>query len=324
MRFIVLGAGAVGGVVGGRLFEHGHDVELVARGEHGRVLVAEGLTLASATGVTTLPIPATERLDKIQWSGDDVVLLAVKSQDTEEALRQLAAAAPVFTPVVCVQNGVANEPAALRRFANVYGVCVMCPAAHLKPGVVVAESSPVTALLDIGRYPDGVDITTEAVAAALSESTMESIGRPDIMRWKNAKLLKNLGNAVDALCGPAGRSSQLTQLARQEGEACLLAAGIAWASDEEDRARRGDRLHPTEVVGHDRGGSSTWQSLARSRTVEADYLNGEVVLLGRLHGVPTPVNALLQRLANQAARAHSTPGMMGPEEVLALLDLPAQ
>jgi 2-dehydropantoate 2-reductase len=125
---------------------------------------------------------------------------------------------------------------------------------------------------------------------------------------------------VDALCGPGGRSSQVTELARQEGEACLLAAGIAYASAEEDRARRGDRLHPTDVVGHDRGGSSTWQSLARSTgTVEVDYLNGEIVLLGRLHGVPTPANELLQRLTNQKARAHSEPGRMRPEELLALL-----
>lgn len=324
MRCIVLGAGAVGGVVGGRLFEHGHDVVLVARGEHARILAAEGLTLASATGVRTLPIPATERLDGIDWRGDEVVFMSVKSQDTEQALRQLSDAAPSTVTVVCLQNGVANEPAALRRFPDVYGICVMCPAAHLKPGVVVAESSPVTALLDIGRYPNGSDATAEAIAAALSESTMESFARPDIMRWKYAKLLSNLANAVDALCGPAGRSSELAQMAREEGEACLVAAGIAYASDKEDRARRGDRLHPTDVVGHDRGGSSTWQSLFLSRgTVEVDYLNGEVVLLGRLHGVPTPVNVLLQRLVNQKARDHSKPGGMSPEELLSLLDHPA-
>jgi 2-dehydropantoate 2-reductase len=319
MRFIVLGAGAVGGVVGGRLFEHGHDVVLVARGEHGHAIATRGLTLASAAGVITLPVPTIEQLDQIDWRGDEVVLLSVKSQDTEEALRQLGAA-PAATPVACLQNGVANEPAALRRFGDVYGICVMCPAASMEPGVVVAESSPVTALLDIGRYPDGADATAEAIAAAFSASTMEALVRPDIMRWKYAKLLRNLANAVDALCGPGGRSSQVTELARQEGEACLLAAGIAYASDEEDRARRGDRLHPTDVVGHDRGGSSTWQSLARSTgTVEVDYLNGEIVLLGRLHGVPTPANELLQRLTNQKARAHSEPGRMRPEELLALL-----
>jgi 2-dehydropantoate 2-reductase len=323
MRFIMLGAGAVGGVVGGRLFEHGHDVVLVARGQHARVIASDGLTVASALGVKKLPVPVTERLEGVEWHGDEVVFMAVKSQDTEEALRELIAAAPGSISVACLQNGVANEPAALRRFANVYAVCVMCPASHLEPGVVVAESSPVTALLDIGCYPKGVDATAEAVAAALSESTMESVDRPDIMRWKYAKLLRNLGNAVDALCGPAGRSSQVTELARQEGEACLEAADIAFASDEEDHARRGDRLHPTDVVGYDRGGSSTWQSLARSQgSVEVDYLNGEIVLLGRLTGVPTPVNELLQRLANQYARAYSEPGQMTPEEVLSLLHVP--
>lgn len=322
MRFIVFGAGAVGGVVGGRLFEHGHDVVFVARGEHAKVMAADGLTLASATGVAELDVPVTERVDKVAWTGEEVVLLAVKGQDSEEALRQLAAVAPSSTPVVCMQNGVANERLALRRFSPVYGICVMCPATFLKPGVVVAESSPVTALLDIGRYPptSGTDATAVGVADALNGSTMESIVRPDIMRWKYAKLLRNLANGVDALCGPAGRSSELVTLAREEGEACLAAAGIPYASQEEDDARRGHRLHPTEVVGYERGGSSTWQSLARSEgSTEVDYLNGEVVLLGRLHGVPTPVNELLQRLVNQMARARSRPGTMTPEEVLSLL-----
>jgi 2-dehydropantoate 2-reductase len=109
-------------------------------------------------------------------------------------------------------------------------------------------------------------------------------------------------------------------MALQEGEACLSAAGIPYASDEEDRARRADHLNPTDVVGYERGGSSTWQSLARSRgTVEVDYLNGEIVLLGRLHGVPTPVNELLQRLANEKARSHAKPAAMSPDEVLSQL-----
>jgi 2-dehydropantoate 2-reductase len=112
-------------------------------------------------------------------------------------------------------------------------------------------------------------------------------------------------------------------MARREGEACLAAAGISYTSDEQDRSRRGNRLHPTEVVGHDRGGSSTWQSLRSHDTVEVDYLNGEVVLLGRLHGVPTPVNALLQRLVNEKARDHLDPGGMTPEELLVLLHQPA-
>jgi 2-dehydropantoate 2-reductase len=321
MRFVVFGAGAVGGVVGGRLYEHGHDVLLIARGPHAKAIAATGLTLASAAGVVVLPVPVTQTPEAVDWRDDDVVLLAVKSQDTETALRQLGSSAPGSVPVACVQNGVANEQAALRRFANVYGVCVMCPASHLEPGVVVASSSPVTALLDIGRYPAGVDDVAAAVAAAFGSSTIESVARPDIMRWKYAKLLRNLGNAVDAICGPGHRDTPLAQLALEEGEACLRAAGIAFASAEEDAARRGNRLHPgDDVSGFPRGGSSSWQSLARHEgTIEADYLNGEIVMLGRLYGVPTPVNELLRRVADDMARDRAQPGTMRSEDLLALL-----
>jgi 2-dehydropantoate 2-reductase len=323
VRFVVFGAGAVGGVVGGRLFEHGHDVLFIARAQHGEALAAAGLTLRSPDGSTTLPVPVVESPGQVDWHGHEVVLLATKSQDTEVALRQLDACAPQSVAVVCLQNGVANERAALRRFSDVSGVCVMCPAGHLEPGVVVAYSSPVTALLDIGRYPKGVNVTAEAVAVAFSSSAMESVARPDIMRWKYAKLLRNLGNAVDALCGPGERGSRLAHLARLEGQACLVAAGIDFVSDEEDRARRADHLKLGEVSGQHRAGSSSWQSLARSQgSIEADYLNGEIVLLGRSHGVPTPVNELLRRLANQMARDRAGPGTVSPDEVLSLLNGP--
>ena len=155
----------------------------------------------AATGVTTLPIPATERLDKIQWSGDDVVLLAVKSQDTEEALRQLAAAAPVATPVVCVQNGVANEPAALRRFANVYGVCVVPgrpPEAGGRRGRVFAGDGAADR-----AYPDVVAGRPKRWPPPAS--TMESMGPPT--SWlEERQVAEERRNAVDAL-RPGGAES---------------------------------------------------------------------------------------------------------------------
>src|SRR6185503_3463808 len=117
----------------------------------------------------------------------------------------------------------------------------------------------------------------------------------DASRWKYRKLIMNLGNALEALCGPAARAGRLADLVKAEGEACLAAAGIDVASEAEDQARRGDRLAMRPVGGERRGGGSSWQSLRRRHgSIEADYLNGEIVLLGRLHGVPTPANALLQ------------------------------
>lgn len=320
MRYVIYGAGAVGGVVGGRLFEHGHDVVLIARGEHGRAMAEGGLQLESPDGVSTLPVPVVAHPAELALGPADVVLLAMKSQDTVSALADLAATAPPTVAVVCLQNGVANERAALRRFPHVYAVPVMCPALHLRPGVVQAYSSPVSGILDVGRYPSGVDSVAEAVAAALAASTFSSEARPDIMRWKWAKLLLNLGNAVEAVCGPSARSGRLAELVRSEGVACLRAAGIDFASQEEERGRRGDLLRMRPIAGERRPGGSSWQSLARGTgTIEADYLNGEVVFLGRLHGVPTRANELLQRRANELARSGQEPGTVDAEELFAEL-----
>jgi 2-dehydropantoate 2-reductase len=255
-----------------------------------------------------------------EFCADDVVIMAMKSQHTGKALSALLASAPPTVSVVCMQNGVANEPAALRLFEDVYGVCVVCPALHLEPGVVEAHASPLAGILDIGRFPHGVGPLGDKIAAAFSSSTFESVPRDDIMRWKYGKLLNNLGNAVDALCGPDPDARVVRRRARTEGAAVLAAAGIDAVSSDEDAARRGDNFQWGGDAARSRPGSSSWQSLARSTgSIEADYLNGEIVLLGRVHGVPTPVNLLLQRLAATAARDGRRPGEMPVDELLRML-----
>jgi 2-dehydropantoate 2-reductase len=317
MRFVIYGAGAVGGVIGGRLNEHGHDVVLIGRGRQVAAVREHGLRVESPGGNTTLHLPIVEHPSEIVWSADDVVLLTMKTQDTSDALRDLAASAPPGVPVVCTQNGVENERLASRCFEHVYGICVMCPAGYLTPGVVQAWSSPVSGLLDIGRYPTGIDETANRIASALSTSTFQSEARSDIMRWKYGKLLMNLGNAIEALSGSPARSGQLPALARQEGEACLRAAGIDFVSESEDKSRRGALLRIGTIAGQSRQGGSSWQSLYRqTHNIESDYLNGEIALLGRCHGIPTPLNAALQRLGNQLAAGGGRPGSMSAEELL--------
>jgi 2-dehydropantoate 2-reductase len=320
MRFVVFGAGAIGGVVGARLFQTGHDVVLIARGAHYDAIAQRGLVLESPVERVTLSIPVVASPSDLVPRDDDVVMLAMKSQDTEPALDALRAGSAARPPIVCLQNGVANERAALRRFPNVYAVCVMCPAAHLEAGVVQASSAPISGLLDIGRYPLGLDATAEQIASALRASTFESEPRADVMRWKYTKLLMNLANAVEAVCGRADGADDLTRTLRREGVACLRAAGIDFASQEEDRARRGNLLTIAPIDGSTRGGGSSWQSLARGTgSIESDYLNGEIALLGRLHDVPTPANELMQQLANRSAREQRPPGWMPAHDVLAQL-----
>ena len=316
------GAGAVGGVVGARLHQAGHEVVLIARGAHREAIARDGLVLEAPEGTSTLDIPVAAAPDALDWSGAPVVLLAVKGQHTMTAVEALVGCVPPATPIVCAQNGVENERLVLRHFANTYGMCVMCATTHLRPGHVEAHYSPVTGLLDLGRFPQGEDDVTGAVSAALRESTFGSESRPEIMRWKYRKLLMNLANAVEALCGPGNSRSPLAQAAGSEGETCLRAAGIAFASVEEDAERRRELTPTSDAVGSigrvkRYGGGSTWQSLARGAgSVEVDLLNGEIVLLGRLHGVATPVNELLQQLTVEAIRSGAPPGSHSTEELL--------
>jgi 2-dehydropantoate 2-reductase len=315
MRFVVLGAGAVGGTVGALLARRGHDVVLIARGAHGTALARSGLRLQTPREELTIRPPVVATPTEIAWRADDIVLLAVKLHDAAVALRVLAASAPPTIGVACLSNGLEGERLAARWFARVQAVCVRMPTSHLDPGVVQAWGAPTLGSLDVGRYPAGVDDLTLRLVAALGDPEVECEPRHDIMAWKRHKLLANLGNAVEALCGPDAPAA-LHEAARDEGEAVLTAAGLSWTSPEVARIRIG----VGEIAGRTRGGGSTWQSLARGTgQVEADYLNGEIVMLGVLAGVPTPVNRTLQGLVATAARTHATPGAMPAAELAARL-----
>jgi 2-dehydropantoate 2-reductase len=317
VRLVIYGAGAIGGVLGARLVQSGSDVTFVARGENYDVLSTRGLRFQVGDEETTLAVSVVRDASALDLDPEDIVILTVKSNDTRGVIEDLERLAPQQIAIVCAQNGVENERVALRKFPNVYGLCVMCPASHLEPGVVRAGSSPVTGLMDLGRWPQGVDQRAQDLARILTASTFDSVARDDIARWKWSKLLMNLGNAVQAVCGIDRSAKELTRRVREEGIAVLEAARVDYVDHEEDAARRGTLL----TIDPSRGGGSSWQSLVRSTgNIETDYLTGEIVLRGRLHGVATPANALVQRLANQLAQERRAPGAWSEGEVLAMLD----
>jgi 2-dehydropantoate 2-reductase len=316
-RWIVIGAGAVGGTIGGRLHQGGADVVLVARGAHGEALRSGGLLLRDPDTDARLPVPSVAAAAEVDWRPGDVAVVATKTHDAAAALDALATAAGEV-PVVCATNGVEAERLALRLFTDVHGMCVMLPAAHLAPGVVEASSAPCSGILDVGLARGGHDAVDTDLSEALRAGRFVADPEPDVMRRKRAKLLLNLANVLDAACGPDPAIAPIAAAARAEGVAAFEAAGLPFASEEEDRARRGDHLKMRPIDGKRRGGGSTWQSLARGAgTTEADYLNGEIVLLGREHGLETPVNLGLQRLARHLATNGAPPGSMSPDEVTA-------
>jgi len=322
VRYIVYGAGSIGGVVGARLFEQGSDVVLIARGGHLSAIRRSGIAIQSPLGSVTLRVPAVGHPSESAFRpSEDVVLLATKTQDSAQALDDLRSAAGSGISVVCLQNGVESARIALRRFERAAGAMTMLPSAYLQAGIVQAYSAPVPGIVDVGHFPAGDDPLVAAVSIDLRRAGFDSEARPDILRWQYGKLLDNLKNALQALCGPDADYGDVVLQLRTEAESCYRAAGIAYASEAELRNRARGILNLGKISGLARPGDSSWQSLARaSGSIETDFLNGEIALLGRAHGVPTPRNARLQDLANRYARERRPPASLSVDDLRRLFE----
>lgn len=314
MRYVVVGAGAIGGAVAGLLHEAGHPVTVVARGRTHDALTGHGLRLAVGHEERVVGLHVVSSLDRVRWTGDTALLLCVKSQHTRDLLPGLREVPP-HVPVLCCQNGVANERVLAEHRELVHGVVVMMPASSLRPGHVVVHSLGRPGLLDLGLAAGGTDGTDGAVADDLRSAGFDSVPRPDVMAWKRRKLLLNLGNAVDAGFLQGDPAEELVALVREEAVRAFEAAGLEVVTQEQDLLRRGELLRP--LVRRDEAGSSTWQSLARgARDTEAEHLNGEVVALGSAHGVPTPANRAVLDAVTQLAARGGPPRSLDPAALL--------
>ncbi len=319
MRWIIYGAGAIGGTIGARLHKvtaerTGDEVVLIARGEHGAAMAAKGLRFIHPLGNEVLNIPVVEHPRQLLPATDDVVLLCMKTQHTAAALSQLCSLGMQDVPIFCVQNGVANERLAARLCSNVYGVAVNLPSTHLDPGVVATfagTQESAGGVLDCGRYPQGNDDVLQTVCAGLQRAGFAASPDPRVMAQKYAKLLSNLGNALELVLADRADFPAAGRALRAEALACYTAAGIDFVPLRDYIARNSALYTPVELADAPRIGGSTFQSLQRGAPdVETDYLNGEIALLGRLHGVATPLNSLLQTLARDVIERRIEPGSL--------------
>jgi 2-dehydropantoate 2-reductase len=316
MRFVVVGAGGVGGLIGARLIGAGEEVVWIARGAHADAIERSGLTVEAPSGTRVYRPAALWRPQQGELRDGDVVLLAVKSQDTRPALDALRGQTNETVAMCCAQNGMTNEDEAERRFAAVYGVMVWTPAVHLEPGVVQSFAEK-DVMIRIGRWEQGEDERAAAIASALLRAGTEVAMVPDVARWKRGKLLSNLVNALDAFITPGGRR-ELHRALVGEGVKVFEAAGMPYLPLDELLRVATAALPEVQLGGRDRPGGSTWQSLARGiRTSEVAYFNGYVVELGAKHGVPTPYNRALVELAGEFERGERALRSVSADELKA-------
>lgn len=330
MRYVVIGAGAIGSGIGGLLLEAGVPVVLVARGEHRAAMAAGGLRVLTPERQIVVRPDVAAGPAEVALTDDDVLVLTTKTHQAPAALATWADA-PVHAdgevvgtagerlPILTALNGVASEEMALRWFRRVYAVCVWMPAVLSAAGEVVVRCGPTRAILHAGRYPATLTeradhVLLERIAADWERAAI-SVPRPDDpMRWKYRKLLGNLGNAVQALLGERGAGDDITEAARAEAQSLYQRAGIETNTDEEERASRAQlQVQPVPGAPEEMGGS-TWQSLQRGTgSAETDYLNGEIVALAHRLGTHAPINSgLAQTMRDVVARGQRPGSMSAP------------
>ena len=322
MRFIIYGVGAIGGTFAAALTRAGYDVVGIARGKMLEALQRDSLMFRTTTGAEQIRFPVVASPAEISFQPDDVAFLTMKSQDTAEALTALRDAGFGDQPVVCAQNGVNNERLALRLFPTVYALTVMLPADYVTPGEVICYGTPKFGLVDLGRYPHGLDDRVATIATAFDNAGFAAFPLEHVMRSKYGKLRENLGNVVEAALGHGSRSGPLMDAIKAEAVDVYKAAGIDWVAIGNADPRRQGLMEAGAVDGATRTGGSSVQSLKRGTgTIETDYLNAEIVLLGRLHGVPTPLNAGLVTIGQELAAKGAKPGSMTEAELRVRLGL---
>ena len=320
-RFVIYGAGGIGGVIGGHLAMSGHNVVLIGRPDHMNAVRRQGLRLVTPAGPQVLKVTAVTSPAEVGFQPDDVVLLTMKGQNTEAAMHDLRAVSSDI-PIFCAQNGVRNEEIVAAHFPRVYGVRVNIGAVYMNSGEVVCRRDPPGWLV-IGRYPTGTDALAETLAAALRAAGFYVLVTPDVMPYKWGKLMSNLGNATGAITNDNSREARrITDAAQSEARQILLKAGIRWLSHEEITREWPDFGAKPRAAMNTEEQSSTWQSLGRRQgSVETEFLNGEIVRVARRLGITAPINDTINRVTQEMAVKRELPGKYTAAQLSDLLHL---
>ncbi len=312
-RYIVVGAGAIGGLLAAQWTLAGVHATLLARGATFDAISERGIRVRRPHGDDLIRVNVVEDIQAAAPTSSDTIVLAVKAQDAEAAVAAIAwvpladeRGVVADLPILTLQNGLWAEGVALRRFDTVLGVSLGIPASHLEPGVIVSPAYPVIGAAWIGGYPRSLPGDEERHRAALAQAGFATAVEPDIAAAKRRKLIANLRNVVEVFAASRDEAERAEAALVEEARSIFEAAGLAVAPPPIDDVR----LSIGDVPGHTPGRLSTWQSFARRTSNEVDFLSGEITRIARSIGAEAPLNAAVARtLGALGARGG------GPDEI---------
>lgn len=311
MRFVIVGAGGVGGYLGVRLTQAGHAVAYLVRGRSFDALRATGIVLEAPQGTVRLgPQIASNDATKLaaDFGAADCLIATVKLYDLADVAPKLA---PLSGPETCIlplQNGVESHAilaAALGASAPLKGV-VSIKSSLAGPGAIVCKSA--FCRIKFGEADSRRSARAERLAAALNGClgvSAELSPNIDTAIWSKFVMLTSFSAVACLARAPIGQvleddaARALMFEAVREAAAVARAKGISLPSDIEDLVMRQVRDMPRE------GRPSMLEDLEAGRRLELPFLSGAIVRMGRASGVSTPVHDVAYRALSMHSRGRA-------------------
>ena len=308
-KVAVVGAGAVGSFYGAMLARAGHPVVLIGRPAHVEAIRRDGLKLEMGGRTETVALDAHSEI--VAARDADLVLVSVKSSDTDAVSRALAPLLERAAVVVSLQNGVENADAIARHVdATVVPAVVYVATAMPAPGVVCHHGRGdlvVGARTRAAAGDAALGERLEALVAFFATAGVAVTISADVVAELWSKLMVNCAyNAISALAqAPYGEMAALAPIRELQrtvvGEVVAVAAASGVELPLAAAIEAMERIAPAMPAQL----SSTAQDVARNKPSEIDHLNGFIVRRGREVGVATPVNQALHALVKLVESRHA-------------------
>lgn len=294
MRIAVIGAGGVGGAFGAAMAKAGANVTFVARGAHLAAMRRDGLRIQGGHGETVVnPTQATD--DPATIGPVDVVMFCVKLWDVETAGEAIRPLVGPDTAVIPFQNGIDAHERLIPILGaeHVMGGVAQISATIAAPGVI--RQTGTFMRLVFGELAGGKSARGEAFLALCGAAGFDATHSASILTdiWMKFVILATNSGFTAACRSPIGvlRDDEdiapLLAAATREVVAIGRALGVSLPDDAAERAMVFQGQAPAGMM------ASMAHDLIKGGRIELPWLSGKVVALGRAHGVPTPVHAML-------------------------------
>ena len=312
MKILILGAGAIGGYVGGRLHQNGADVTFLVRDKRLEALQRDGLVIKSTKGDITQKVKAVTKGS--QGGPYDIVLLTCKAYDLDSAMDAIAPAVGANTTVVPLLNGMRHLDALDARFGSekVVGGLARVGVAMNEQGHIL-HTSPFAAI-SFGER-DG-----KPARAALTELDA-AIKKSGVDGGLNANIVQDLWDKWIMLCTLAAtcclmRGASGDILEAEEGREIVLETvdegrRVAAAAGHDPGEKGIATIRSFLTVKGSKFAASMLHDLEKGAMVEADHIVGDMIARAKQAGIATPLlrtayahlQVYMHRRAAQAAKA---------------------